>query len=193
MRTICWVWYSLTWSLLHHVLLPVLKAWVKGSIWIPIFDVDNKLDAGTLARKVTNFVMGIRLYLLACPLLFFFLHTVGTNSRYMQQISMYQYKSIEIDLMLSCAGGWWSGIPSLSYDRCHELWLFFWFVFCVWIVYSLFLFFNSQFLAKVEEKFPNDTDLIVACQKGLRWALYIQVTVHFMVSCLWLSCYCEQY
>ncbi|XP_038685470.1 rhodanese-like domain-containing protein 11, chloroplastic isoform X1 [Tripterygium wilfordii] len=34
------------------------KAWVKGSTWIPIFDVDNKLDAGILSRKVTNFVMG---------------------------------------------------------------------------------------------------------------------------------------
>ncbi|KAF5730899.1 rhodanese-like domain-containing protein 11 chloroplastic isoform X2 [Tripterygium wilfordii] len=33
-------------------------AWVKGSTWIPIFDVDNKLDAGILSRKVTNFVMG---------------------------------------------------------------------------------------------------------------------------------------
>ncbi|KAF7838234.1 rhodanese-like domain-containing protein 11, chloroplastic isoform X1 [Senna tora] len=72
------------------------KAWVKGSTWIPIFDVDNKLDAGNLAKKVTNFVMG----------------------------------------------GWWSGMPTLSYD--------------------------SQFLAKVEQKFPRDTDLIVACQKGLR-------------------------
>ncbi|KAI9173853.1 hypothetical protein LWI28_007581 [Acer negundo] len=72
------------------------KAWVKGSTWIPIFDVDDKFDAGTLSRKVTNLVMG----------------------------------------------GWWSGMPSLSYDR--------------------------QFLSKVEEKLPKDTDLIVACQKGLR-------------------------
>ncbi|XP_028229345.1 rhodanese-like domain-containing protein 11, chloroplastic isoform X2 [Glycine soja] len=29
-------------------------------------------------------------------------------------------------------------------------------------------FFNSQFLDKVEEKFPKDAELIVACQKGLR-------------------------
>ncbi|KAK2663614.1 hypothetical protein Ddye_002188 [Dipteronia dyeriana] len=72
------------------------KARVKGSTWIPIFDVDDKFDAGTLSRKVTNFVMG----------------------------------------------GWWSGMPSLSYDK--------------------------QFLSKVEEKLPKDTDLIVACQKGLR-------------------------
>ncbi|XP_024025580.1 rhodanese-like domain-containing protein 11, chloroplastic [Morus notabilis] len=72
------------------------KAWVKGSTWIPIFEVDNRLDSGTVSRKVTSFVMG----------------------------------------------GWWSGTPTLSYD--------------------------SQFLSKVEEKFPKDTDLIVACQKGLR-------------------------
>uniref|UniRef100_K7KL20 Rhodanese domain-containing protein n=1 Tax=Glycine max TaxID=3847 RepID=K7KL20_SOYBN len=29
-------------------------------------------------------------------------------------------------------------------------------------------FFNNQFLDKVEEKFPKDAELIVACQKGLR-------------------------
>ncbi|KNA16980.1 hypothetical protein SOVF_084550 [Spinacia oleracea] len=72
------------------------KAWVKGSDWIPIFDVDDRLDAGTLSKKATNFVMG----------------------------------------------GWWSGVPTLSY--------------------------NGWFLSKVEEEFPKDTDLIVACQKGLR-------------------------
>ncbi|XP_061362164.1 rhodanese-like domain-containing protein 11, chloroplastic [Gastrolobium bilobum] len=72
------------------------KAWVRASTWIPIFDVDYKLDVGTIPTKITNFVMG----------------------------------------------GWWSGMPTLSYD--------------------------SQFLAKVVEKFPKDTELIVACQKGLR-------------------------
>ncbi|XP_023889104.1 rhodanese-like domain-containing protein 11, chloroplastic isoform X1 [Quercus suber] len=72
------------------------KAWVKGSTWIPIFDVDDKFDAGTLSRQITSFVMG----------------------------------------------GWWSGVPTLSY--------------------------NNQFLSKVVEKYPKDTDLIVACQKGLR-------------------------
>ncbi|KAH9776478.1 Rhodanese-like domain-containing protein 11 [Citrus sinensis] len=72
------------------------KAWIKGSIWIPIFDIDDTFDAGSLPQKVTNFVMG----------------------------------------------GWWSGVPTLSY--------------------------NKQFLSKVEEKLPKDTDLIVACQKGLR-------------------------
>eukprot|EP00262_Sarcandra_glabra_P009599 TRINITY_DN24032_c0_g1_i1.p1 TRINITY_DN24032_c0_g1~~TRINITY_DN24032_c0_g1_i1.p1 ORF type:complete len:295 (+),score=60.38 TRINITY_DN24032_c0_g1_i1:119-1003(+) len=72
------------------------KAWVKGSTWIPIFDVNNTYDVATVSKKITNFVMG----------------------------------------------GWWSGIPMLAYD--------------------------NQFISKVEEKFPKDTDLIVACQKGLR-------------------------
>lgn len=72
------------------------KAWIRGSIWIPIFDIDDTFDAGSLPQKATNFVMG----------------------------------------------GWWSGVPTLSY--------------------------NKQFLSKVEEKLPKDTDLIVACQKGLR-------------------------
>ncbi|KAF9667945.1 hypothetical protein SADUNF_Sadunf15G0075800 [Salix dunnii] len=72
------------------------KAWVKASTWIPIFEADDNFDAGTVARRVSNFVMG----------------------------------------------GWWSGMPSLSYDK--------------------------QFLSKVGEKFPKDADLIVACQRGLR-------------------------
>ncbi|KAF8390529.1 hypothetical protein HHK36_025056 [Tetracentron sinense] len=72
------------------------KACVKSSTWIPIFDVDNRFDAGNVSKKITNFMMG----------------------------------------------GWWSGVPILSYD--------------------------NQFISKVEEKFSKDTDLIVACQKGLR-------------------------
>lgn len=39
-------------------------------------------------------------------------------------------------------GGWWSGIPTLSY--------------------------NKEFISKVGDKFSKDTDLIVACQKGMR-------------------------
>ncbi|KAK1289367.1 hypothetical protein QJS10_CPB18g00620 [Acorus calamus] len=72
------------------------KAWVKGSPWIPIFDVDSTITAGSIPKNITNFVMG----------------------------------------------GWWNGSPVLSY--------------------------NSQFLQKVEEQFPRDIELIVACQKGLR-------------------------
>ncbi|KAL5550473.1 hypothetical protein UlMin_000649 [Ulmus minor] len=65
-------------------------AWVKGSTWIPVFDVDDSMDAGTISRKFSSFVMG----------------------------------------------GWGNGVSML------------------------------QFLSKVGEKFPKDTDLIVACQKG---------------------------
>ncbi|XP_073008058.1 rhodanese-like domain-containing protein 11, chloroplastic [Typha latifolia] len=72
------------------------KAWVKGSAWIPIFDIDNPADFGALSKKITSFVMG----------------------------------------------GWWSGSPTLAYDK--------------------------TFISKVEEKFPKDTDIIVTCQKGLR-------------------------
>lgn len=36
----------------------LLKAWVKGSTWIPIFDDNSGFDPGTLSRKTTNFVMG---------------------------------------------------------------------------------------------------------------------------------------
>ncbi|KMZ56467.1 Rhodanese-like domain-containing protein 11, chloroplastic [Zostera marina] len=72
------------------------KTWVKNSTWIPIFDIVTANDAGTISRKVTNFVMG----------------------------------------------GWWSGVPNLGY--------------------------NDEFVTKVEEKFSKDTDLILACQKGLR-------------------------
>jgi hypothetical protein len=36
----------------------MLQAWVKGSTWIPIFDVDTSVDLGGLSKKVSNFVMG---------------------------------------------------------------------------------------------------------------------------------------
>ncbi|KAM5552436.1 hypothetical protein ABKV19_026998 [Rosa sericea] len=31
------------------------KAWVKASTWIPIFDVGDEFDAGTLSRKIMGF------------------------------------------------------------------------------------------------------------------------------------------
>lgn len=34
------------------------KAWVKGSIWTPVFDVDRKLDPGIISKKISNFIMG---------------------------------------------------------------------------------------------------------------------------------------
>ncbi|WMV58755.1 hypothetical protein MTR67_052140 [Solanum verrucosum] len=39
------------------------KAWVKGSTWIPIFDVDTSLELRTLSLKATNFLMGNKLLL----------------------------------------------------------------------------------------------------------------------------------
>lgn len=49
-------------GLLNLCFSHVLKAWVKGSTWIPIFDVDDKLDPGTLSRKVTSFMMGTKAF-----------------------------------------------------------------------------------------------------------------------------------
>lgn len=56
---------------------------------------------------------------------------------------------------------------------------------CMNFIIPSFFFFNSQFLDKVEEKFPKDAELIVACQKGLRWDLCIQFDwLHTQLSCL---------
>ncbi|KAH9624598.1 hypothetical protein KSS87_010301 [Heliosperma pusillum] len=106
------------------------KAWVKGSAWIPIFDVENGLDIGSLSKKASNFMMG----------------------------------------------GWWSGVPTLSYNKyisshAPSTLLNTLFPYCngarlINFLLSFYLF--SQFISKVAEKFPKDTDLIVACQKGLR-------------------------
>jgi hypothetical protein len=38
--------------------LACCRLWVKGSTWIPIFDVDTSVDLGGLSKKVSNFVMG---------------------------------------------------------------------------------------------------------------------------------------
>ncbi|KAL5192075.1 Rhodanese-like domain-containing protein 11, chloroplastic [Glycine soja] len=73
------------------------KAWVRASTWIPIFDVHNKLDFGTIPRKEAG------------------------------------------------------GVASL---HCH-----------------MTSFTNYWFLDKVEEKFPKDAELIVACQKGLSFSI----------------------
>lgn len=34
------------------------KAWVKGSLWIPIFDADNGFEPETLLKRFSNFTMG---------------------------------------------------------------------------------------------------------------------------------------
>ncbi|CAA6668022.1 unnamed protein product [Spirodela intermedia] len=85
------------------------KAWVKGSTWIPIFEVDNSLDFGTVSKKITSFTMG----------------------------------------------GWWSGVPTLVYDK--------------------------DFISKVESKFPKESELllsIAACEQlynaGYRNLFWVQ-------------------
>jgi rhodanese-related sulfurtransferase len=37
---------------------PILQAYVKDSIWIPMYEVDKSLDPGTLFKKLSNFTMG---------------------------------------------------------------------------------------------------------------------------------------
>jgi hypothetical protein len=73
-------------------------------------------------------------------------------------------------------GGWWSGMPTLSYDKyvlniaiSSPKYLVL--LFCLLkksVPYSFVSSLTRQFLSKVEEKFPKDADLIVACQRGLR-------------------------
>uniref|UniRef100_A0A0E0NH97 Rhodanese domain-containing protein n=1 Tax=Oryza rufipogon TaxID=4529 RepID=A0A0E0NH97_ORYRU len=52
-----------TFKLTDKVLLDVRpsnerqKAWVKGSTWIPVFDVDTSFDLGGAGKKFTNYVM----------------------------------------------------------------------------------------------------------------------------------------
>lgn len=67
--------------------LACLQAWVKGSTWIPIFDVDTSVDLGGLSKKVSNFVMGMPLLPFgskSCPdscTLFWILHpNIGSSS-----------------------------------------------------------------------------------------------------------------
>ncbi|KAK6924760.1 LOW QUALITY PROTEIN: hypothetical protein RJ641_009086 [Dillenia turbinata] len=84
------------------------NAWVKGSTGIPIFDVDNRLDAGLILRKIANFVMG---------------HSDGF--KVFQVPKSHDYKGVD-----------------------------------------------GVLLSKVEEKFKKDTNIIVACQKGLSLDAY---------------------
>lgn len=77
---------------------------------------------------------------------------------------------------MACAfvGGWWSGVPTLSYDKyvvngfnfLNYLRIFLFAYEC--LPCSLVFCLYSQFIPKVEEKCPKDADLTVACQRGLR-------------------------
>lgn len=83
LRTLLQSIMYLPWLPNYHFFFPVLKAWVKGSTCIPIFDVDNKLDAGTLSRHITTFVMGIKQVFLSCLLyLILFWCTRGKRSHH---------------------------------------------------------------------------------------------------------------
>lgn len=64
-------------------------------------------------------------------------------------------------------------MPTLSYNRYFKKSYYWRDLLCSHdeLHFHCFFFCNSQFLSKVDEKFPKDTDLIVACQKGLRCAL----------------------
>uniref|UniRef100_A0A453P040 Rhodanese domain-containing protein n=1 Tax=Aegilops tauschii subsp. strangulata TaxID=200361 RepID=A0A453P040_AEGTS len=54
-----------TFKLTDKVLLDVRpsnerqKAWVKGSTWIPVFDVDTSSDLNGLSKKAFNFMIGM--------------------------------------------------------------------------------------------------------------------------------------
>ncbi|XP_039022546.1 rhodanese-like domain-containing protein 11, chloroplastic [Hibiscus syriacus] len=67
------------------------KAWVKGSTWVPIFEVDNKFDVGTVSRKVSNFVMGG--WWSGVP-------TVSYNSRFLSKVEEKCPKDVE--LIVAC-------------------------------------------------------------------------------------------
>jgi len=45
---------------------PILQAYVKDSIWIPMYEVDKSLDPGTLFKKLSNFTMGTCFSILEC-------------------------------------------------------------------------------------------------------------------------------
>ncbi|KZV25676.1 rhodanese-like domain-containing protein 11, chloroplastic [Dorcoceras hygrometricum] len=113
------------------------KAWVKGSTWIPIFDIDDQFNVGTLSRKITGFVMGGSLKEKALDVSTFLRRRHIPNRKgKLPDGNRANFLNAE----LTC--GWWSGVPILSY--------------------------NKEFIPKVAEKFSKDTDLIVACQKGMR-------------------------
>ncbi|PWZ21587.1 Rhodanese-like domain-containing protein 11, chloroplastic, partial [Zea mays] len=90
-----------TFKLTDKVLLDVRpsnerqKAWVKGSTWIPIFDVDTSVDLGGLSKKVSNFVMD----------------EIGRN--FVQQVE--EKFSKDTDIMLVCQ----KGLRSLA--ACEQL------------------------------------------------------------------------
>uniref|UniRef100_A0A0D9VHT8 Rhodanese domain-containing protein n=1 Tax=Leersia perrieri TaxID=77586 RepID=A0A0D9VHT8_9ORYZ len=99
-----------TFKLTDKVLLDVRpsnerqKAWVKGSTWIPVFDVDTSFDFGGLGKKVTNFVMGGW---------WSGSSTMSANKNFVQQVE--EKFSKDTDLILVCQ----KGLRSLA--ACEQL------------------------------------------------------------------------
>ncbi|GLJ11416.1 hypothetical protein SUGI_0166760 [Cryptomeria japonica] len=80
------------------------KACVKDSIWIPIFDVDKKLDLETLLKKISNFTMGGWWSGIAL---------MAYNDKFIRQVE--EKISKDTDIVVSCQ----SGIRSLA--ACEQL------------------------------------------------------------------------
>lgn len=99
-----------TFKLTDKVLLDVRpsnerqKAWVKGSTWIPIFDVDTSVDLGGLSKKASNFVMGGW---------WSGSSTLSLNKNFVQQVE--EKFSKDTDIMLVCQ----KGLRSLA--ACEQL------------------------------------------------------------------------
>lgn len=138
---------------------------MRASTWIPIFDVDNSLDAGTIPRKITTFVMGIKRSTLALRCFsppfccYTFLNFCYRSQHFIRNL---------LHLTSCCVEQEVGGVACLL---CLMIGIILYHCstgsFHVYMNH-FFPFFNSQFLAKVQEKFHKDTELIVACQKGLR-------------------------
>ncbi|XP_057818733.1 rhodanese-like domain-containing protein 11, chloroplastic isoform X2 [Cryptomeria japonica] len=70
------------------------KACVKDSIWIPIFDVDKKLDLETLLKKISNFTMGGWWSGIAL---------MAYNDKFIRQVE--EKISKDTDIVVSCQSG----------------------------------------------------------------------------------------
>lgn len=80
------------------------KAWVKGSIWIPVFDVDRRLDPGMISKKISSFIMGN--WWSGIPLMAY-------NNQFIKQVEEKFTK--DMDIIVACQ----KGIRSLA--ACEQL------------------------------------------------------------------------
>ncbi|KAM7273860.1 hypothetical protein ACFE04_028524 [Oxalis oulophora] len=95
------------------------KSWVKGSTWVPIFEVDDKFDP----RKEVGGVVCLHYPMIS---------TFWISYNLPQLIA-----GVRIYLTVR------------AINHCLN-------------------FLKREFLSKVQEKFPKDAEIIIACQKGLR-------------------------